>query len=63
MTDNDKPKRERYFDLASANGLDDSSALKNAIEQLAHTSDCEIHNAPAMNPGRCDCGAIIRAAR
>ena len=25
-----------------------------------HTSDCAIHNAPAMEPGPCDCGAINR---
>jgi len=24
---------------------------------MGHTSDCAVHNAPAYEPGECDCGA------
>lgn len=43
----------------------DSTAVKSApggftmvIGMTAHKSDCAIHNAPAYEPGPCDCGAV-----
>jgi hypothetical protein len=27
-------------------------------KKIIHASDCAIHNAPAYEPGPCDCGAI-----
>jgi len=31
--------------------------LLNRMAKVAHKSDCAVHNAPAMKPGPCDCGA------
>lgn len=28
-----------------------------------HASDCAVHNAPAQEPGACDCGAEPKAGR
>ena len=28
------------------------------MSEIQHASDCAVHNAPAMEPGPCDCGAI-----
>ena len=28
---------------------------------MQHDSDCALHNAPALPPGPCDCGAVRRA--
>lgn len=28
---------------------------------MQHTSDCAIHNAPALPPGQCDCGGVLPA--
>jgi hypothetical protein len=29
-----------------------------ADQAVVHASDCALHNAPALEPGPCDCGAI-----
>jgi hypothetical protein len=58
MTKQDKTQRERFIDFARERGADNPDPIENAIDQLVHASDCGIHNAPAMKPGRCDCGAI-----
>lgn len=33
------------------------SLKKVAQSKTAHASDCAVHNAPALEPGPCDCGA------
>lgn len=32
---------------------------KSNTEPLIHASDCAVHNAPAYEPGKCDCRAPI----
>jgi hypothetical protein len=30
---------------------------KGTAKKIVHASDCAVHNAPAYEPGHCDCGA------
>ena len=30
--------------------------------EIKHSSGCAVHNAPAMEPGPCDCGALLDPA-
>ena len=32
-------------------------------DDIAHDSDCAVNNAPAMEPGPCDCGALAKHER
>lgn len=58
MAKKEKPQGQRFIDFAREHGADDPDALKRALDDLAHKSDCAVHDAPAMKPGRCTCGAI-----
>lgn len=59
------------FELMRANrarrarSLDDNlrDLQRQVRERLTHLSDCALHNAPAFEPGSCDCGAQLRAER
>lgn len=35
----------------------DEALGKIAQSKAVHASDCAVHNAPALKPGQCDCGA------
>lgn len=55
---------ERFIDLAKQVDADESEdAFDAKLKRIApkakiqHASDCAVHNAPAMKPGRCTCGA------
>lgn len=59
----DKPQREKFIDKARELESDeDESAFEGRLRKIVaapkHKSDCAVHNAPAMKPGRCTCGAI-----
>ena len=36
----------------------DDKLRRAVLAERAHKSDCAMHNAPAMRPGLCTCGAI-----
>lgn len=68
--DEDPEKQhERFKETAREHGADESGkAFEKAFGKIvptkpktaqpkAHASDCAIYNAPASEPGPCDCGA------
>ena len=48
---------EEAFDKALKRIATAPPMPKNGAKAVQHTSDCATHNAPALKPGRCDCGA------
>jgi len=63
-TDNKKSQRDKFKEAARNAGADQTEEAFDAYlrkvagaEAIQHASDCAIHNAPALKPGRCDCGA------
>lgn len=68
---NEKPQHERFKEAAREIGADESGkAFEGAFGKIVppkkvqskasrsvHASDCAIYNAPATEPGPCDCGA------
>lgn len=60
-----KSHSQRFIDLTDQSGADgNEDASDEKLKRIAqkkkiqHASDCAVHNAPAMEPGRCTCGAI-----
>lgn len=47
--------REAEADMTEADFK--RSLKKVAQSNIKHASDCAVHNAPALEPGPCDCGA------
>lgn len=67
---NEKPQHERFKDAARELGADETGEkLERAFGKIVppkktqskarvqHASDCAVHNAPAIAPEPCDCGA------
>lgn len=67
----EKPQHERFKEAAREHGADkNAEAFERAFGKIVppkkpqskasavtHASDCAIYNAPAIEPGPCDCGA------
>lgn len=62
----DKPQIDRFKEAAKKVEADESDdALDKVFKKLdlkrqsevVHLSDCAVHNAPALKPGPCTCGA------
>lgn len=58
-------QRDRFEQAARELGVElDEASLRATLRIVAqpkavsHASDCALHNAPAYEPGNCDCGAL-----
>ena len=55
---------DKFREAAREHETDQSEEAFNTILRtigprgVRHASDCAVYNAPAMKPGRCDCGAV-----
>ena len=58
----DKSQLEKFKEAARESDCDtDEKVFASALRVVAqskakHASDCAVYNAPAMEPGPCDCG-------
>jgi len=71
MSKTEKTQKQKFIEAARDAGADESEVIFNdrlrrvasAPKSIVHKSDCAVHDAPAMKPGKCTCGADTKARK